>query len=261
MACALLLQGHQRSVGVALALDVVAPLEDASQAAQQQLVVVDHLLRRIDLAVAQHAELVDHFDAGSEILEGSAAALLETLAIADPTAHALTKRVTGLVDRYLETHPRNDAWEISIASRLCYLGSAALGADLSARALHGEELARGEDLLVGCVAGFTVDIVARIPRLATVEQILRHHRQAPEAAPAARVPFGAGLLGVITRLAELEATTGTRDEAAAALRACDTLDTELVSELLDLYLPVGAPLRDNLVDLTDGEASGSSPAS
>lgn len=215
----------------------------------------DELLRWIDQAVIQHSALVDEFDAGSEILEGSAAALMETLAIANPTAFSLTKRVTSLVDRYLERHERSDKWEISMASRLCYLGSAALGADLSSRALHGEQLATSEDLLVGCVAGFTVDIVARLPRLAHVEHILRHHRGGPQAI--AEAPFGAQLLGVVTSLAEFEATTSSPQQAADALLALETFDGELVSEVLDLYLPVGDPPVDTVVDLTRGDEKGS----
>lgn len=217
----------------------------------------DELLRWIDQAVIQHSALVDEFDAGSEILEGSATALMETLAIANPTAYALTKRVTCLVDHYLSNYPRSDGWEISIAAQLCYLGSAALGADLSSRALHGEELANSEDLLVGCVAAFTADIVARIPRLAHVEHILRHHRSRTELGqrePA--VPFGAKLLAAITSLAEFEATTLSRQEAADALLGIEAFDHDLVMEVLDLYLPV-ADEADSVVDLIDQEDSGS----
>ncbi len=230
-------------------------------------VAPDELVRWIDRAVARHDELVDDLDQGAEILEGSAAALMETLAIANPTAFSLTKRVTALVDCYLERHPRSDAWEMAMAARLCYLGSAALGADLSSRVLRGAELATSEDLLVGCVAGFTVDIVARIPRLANVEQILRHHRSRPSDPEAARGPFGAQLLGIVTTLAELEATTCSRHEAASALLSLDPpFEPELVAQVLDLYLPVGelppdeislgdSP-HDSVVDLTDGSDTG-----
>lgn len=218
----------------------------------------DELLRRIDQAVTEHEELVDDFDSGSEILEGSAEALMETLAIANPTAFSLTKRVSNLVDRYLERHPRSDAWEISMAARLCYLGSAALGADLSSRVLHGDELEMSEDLLVGCVAGFTVDIVARIPRLANVESILRHHRSRPAPGDTAGAAGGAALLGVVTTLSELEATMRSKHEAADALLSLEPpFDQTLVAQVLDLYLPVGEAPRPDIVDLTDGDERGS----
>jgi CheY-like chemotaxis protein len=215
-------------------------------------VAPDDLLRWIDQAVIQHTELVDDLNDGSEILEGSAAALMETLAIANPTAYSLTKRVTSLIDRYLERYPRSDAWELSMAARLSYLGSAALGADLSSRVLSGADLALNEDLLVGCVAGFTVDIVARIPRLANVEHILRHHRSRP-AGGKWQGPSGAQLLGIVTTLSELEAITCSRTEAARELLDLERpFDAELVSQVLDLYLPVGEP-RPDIVDLTDGD--------
>lgn len=217
----------------------------------------DELLRWIDQAVVQHGALVDEFDVGAEILEGSAAALMETLAIANPTAYALTKRVTSLVDRYLEQYPRDDSWEISMAARMCYLGSAALGADLSSRVLHGEPVASSEDLLLGCVGGFTVDIVARLPRLREVEDILRVHRSHDHLNGPRNVAFGAQLLGVLTRLAEAEAGTKSVSEAAELVRSSTTFDAEFVDEVLSIYLPVGVGRADTVVDLTAGDESGS----
>ena len=208
----------------------------------------DDLLRQVDQAVAQHAEIVDDSTSGAEILEGSAAALMETLAIANPTAYALTKRVMDLIDRYLDAEDRDDAWELRLAARLCYLGTAALGAELSSRVLHGDNLAVSEDLLVGCVPGFTVEIVGQIPRLARVEDILTRHRS--DDIPVAEDP--AHLLGIATSLAEFEATSTSRHDAAASLLAVEpAFDTDLVSRMLDLYLPVGESRPD--IDLTDGD--------
>jgi CheY-like chemotaxis protein len=216
-------------------------------------VAPEELLRSIDAAVTQHTELVDDLNTGAEILEGSVTALMETLAIANPTAFSLTKRVTGLVERYLESHPRNDGWEILMAARLCYLGSAALGADLSARVLHGEDLANNEDLLVGCVAGFTVGIVARIPRLANVEAILRQHRSYATRSSDGHLE-GAEILGISTCLAELEAVACSRAESAGKLQQIEPpFDPDRVQEVLDVYLPVGEQPRPDIVDLTDGD--------
>lgn len=218
-------------------------------------VAPDELLRWIDQAVTQHTELVNDLSEGSEILEGSVVALMETLAIANPTAFSLTKRVTRLVDQYVTQYERSDGWEIAMASKLCYLGSAALGADLSARVLHGDELAMSEDLLVSCVPGFTVDIVARIPRLANVEHILRHHRSPSARGPKAVGPEGAQVLGIIATLAELEAICGSRAAAAEKLMAMEPhFELDLVTEILDVFLPVGEP-RPDVVDLTDGADS------
>lgn len=144
-----------------------------------------------------------------------------------------------------------------MAARLSYLGSAALGADLSSRVLHGDDLAVSEDLLVGCVAGFTVDIVARIPRLAHVEHILRHHRSSATRGDATTDLDAAQVLGIVTCLAELEAVTCSRTKATAELLEIEpSFDLELVNQVLDLYLPVGEP-RSDIVDLTDGDISGS----
>ncbi len=216
----------------------------------------DELLRWIDQAVVQHGALVDEFDIGAEILEGSAAALMETLAIANPTAYALTKRVTSLVDRFLEQYPRPDSWEISMAARMCYLGSAALGADLSSRVLQGEPVASSEDLLLGCVGGFTVDIVARLPRLSDVEDIIRLHRSHDQIGAPMSVPFGARLLGVLTSLAEAEAATTSLTDAVDVVRSNESFDLEFVDEVLSIYLPVGADAAETVVDLTTGEDSG-----
>ncbi len=217
----------------------------------------DELLRWIDQAVVQHGALVDEFDLGVEILEGSAAALMETLAIANPTAYALTKRVTSLVDRFLEQYPREDSWEISMAARMCYLGSAAVGADLSSRVLNGDPVASSEDLLLGCVSGFTVDIVGRLPRLTNVEDILRLHRSNDHVNGRLNVPFGARLLGVLTSLAEAEARTSTLADAADVVRSNGSFDPEFVDEVLSIYLPVGEDSLGEVVDLTATDEIGS----
>jgi len=199
------------------------------------------LLQAIDEAVMLHDELVGRFDDTAEILEGSAEALLETLAIANPTAHALTRRVRSLLDDHLAVHPRGDAWELLMAANLCYIGSAALGSDLSRRMLGDHDLAEAEGLLVGCVAAFTVDIVARIPRLANVEDILRHHRR-DAGEDQGQAPGGAQLLGILTSIAELELTNDDPTVVARTLRArVDAFDQEVVAQVLEVYVPRSGP--------------------
>lgn len=218
-------------------------------------VAPSELMRWIDRAVVSHHDMVEDLTEGAEILEGSVDALMETLSIANPTAFSLTKRVTALADQYLQQNPRSDAWELSMAAKLCYLGSAALGADLSKRVLHGDQLAMGEDLLVGCVAGFTVDIVARIPRLATVEHILRHHRSPAARGRNAEGPEGAQILGALTLLAELEAVSADAGEAAQRLlEQTPGFDLDLLEDVFDVFLPIGEE-RPGVVDLTDADES------
>ena len=219
-------------------------------------VTSEALLTAIHAAVLRHEELVGRFDDTADILEGSAEALLETLAIANPTAHTLTRRVRALVDDHLAVHPRSDAWELMMAANLCYLGSAALGSDLSRRVLRGDPVAEAEGLLVGCVAAFTVDIVARIPRLANVEDILRHHRRSPGDGLGRR-PAGAQLLGIFTTIAELELSHEDPAMVAQALEArTEGYDPELLAQVLSIYVVRPGPrllLDDDgeIIDLGD----------
>ncbi len=196
-------------------------------------------------AEVAHRELLAEFDQGATILEGSADALLESLAVANPPALRLTRRVQAIVAGHLDRHDRPDRWELQLAAKLCYVGAGALTLDAG----DGEPDTGGldDELLGGCVAGLTVDIVDRLPRLAAVGDILRHHRAPDRAGADDPAPFGARLLHLATRLAEAEARTSSTFEAAAELRSRELFgDAELLEELLAVVLAEA----DRPIDLT-----------
>lgn len=205
----------------------------------------DELLRAVGEAEVAHRELLAEFDEGATILEGSADALLESLAVANPAALRLTRRVQAIVAGHLDRHDRPDRWELELAAKLCYVGAGALTLD----ACDGDPAGPGldDELLGGCVAGLTVDIVDRLPRLAAVGDILRHHRAPGRAGDDDPAPFGARLLHLATRLAEAEARTSSTFEAAAELRSRELFgDAELLEKLLANVLAEA----DRPIDLT-----------
>ena len=220
-------------------------------------VTSEALLEAIHAAVIRHEELVGRLDDTADILEGQRGGPARDPGDREPHRPRAPRVGCGaLLDDHLAVYPRSDAWELLMAANLCYLGSAALGSDLSRRVLRGESVAEAEGLLVGCVAAFTVDIVARIPRLANVEDILRHHRRSGDD-DLGRRPAGAQLLGILTTIAELELTHDDPAMVAQALEArTEGFDPELLAQVLSVYVPRPGPrllLDDDgeVIDLGD----------
>ena len=157
-----------------------------------------------------------------------------------------------------------DPWEVELAAMLSPIGTIAVPPETLAKATSGEPLNTQEEDALARVPEVGHDLLANIPRLAEVAQIVlfQNKRFDGSGFPPARIagdaiPIGARILRVVTDLAELESTGMSRATAVERMRAHRgqydpvALDAAAVAGGIDATL--GTSLEVRLNDLRPGQ--------
>ena len=159
--------------------------------------------RQYQLVVAER-ELLE------KTLHGSIAALIDLLGLVQPTvfgrATRLQKRAGALADRARVP----DRWQIEVAALLSQVGFVALPPGLVERWFRGETVTPEERAMVERVPAIGEKLLAHIPRLEGVLEIIRLHPLRYDEAMRANkaLPMGARILKVVIDLDEVEASLG-----------------------------------------------------
>lgn len=157
--------------------------------------------------LAQHRLLTAERELVERTLGGTVGVLVEVLMAVDPAGFGRAMRVRGLARRVTSAVPGLNTWELDLAAMLHPLGATALPAELREKLHAGTPLEEAERVQTARTPTIGADMIAKIPRLAGVAEIVRHHR----AAAAPNVPAGARVLRVLTdfsALAEKGLATG-----------------------------------------------------
>lgn len=203
------------------------------------------LIDALDAAAEQHRLMVAERELLEDTLRGSVAALVETLALANPAAFARSGRVSRIVNS-LAALTRTSGWEVEIAGMLSQIGAVTVGDDLMAKVEAGEELTADEQRIMDDVPLVSERLLASIPRLEEVRRIIRLQNRpfnalaaAADGGPSGRdLPIGARMLKVALDLDLLESRGLTREDAAAELaRNVNDYDPGLLDRLADLDNP------------------------
>jgi FixJ family two-component response regulator len=112
-----------------------------------------------------------------QTLRGSVQALLETLSLASPLTFARTQRIRTYVDRMLDRMDVPNRWEIEVAVMLSQVGAVTLPPLVSERLNSGAPLNKEEEVMVGELPGLADRLLAGIPRLETVRNIISSQLQ------------------------------------------------------------------------------------
>lgn len=185
----------------------------------------DTLLGCLREAVRQYQLVTAERELLEQTLRGSVKALIDTLAMANPTVFSRAERVTGRLVTLAQDVDAPSVWEIELAGMLTHIGAVTLPPAISRRVRAGDELTIGEQELVNRLPGIAVSLLADIPRLENVREIIRLQNQRFDghghaAAGLARtdIPIGARLLRVVMAYDLLEARGLTPRQALHAMR-------------------------------------------
>lgn len=107
-----------------------------------------------------------------QTVRGSVALLSEILAIRDPAAAARGTRLRDQVARVAEYVDIDRSWDIEIAAMVSEIGNALIPSEIVDRAQNGATLTQQERELLERQPSVVRDLVANIPRLESVAEIL-----------------------------------------------------------------------------------------
>lgn len=176
------------------------------------------LLRAVDAAVAQHRLLEAERVLLEQTLTGAVAALVDLLALTAPAAFGRASRVHRTVAALCSRRSVADRWPAEVAARLSQIGSIQLPAAVVEKIHAGLPLGPDEQAAADRGPALTDHLLARIPRLEPVREILaavgqRHDRRGGPP------PLGARMLRLAQDLDVLESSGLQPLEAVVELQA------------------------------------------
>jgi response regulator RpfG family c-di-GMP phosphodiesterase len=175
--------------------------------------------------VEQHRLITAERDLLEKTLRGAVTALVETLALAHPLAFGRAMRLKNRVVELAEHCRVEERWPIEVAAMLSQLGSVSLPPRLLERWHRGEALRPDEQEQVERAQKLTETLLAHLPRLEPVREILRQQPQrfdgsGPGDGKAGEaLAIGARLLRLCDDFDVLETRGRSPAEAVAALRS------------------------------------------
>jgi response regulator RpfG family c-di-GMP phosphodiesterase len=170
-----------------------------------------------------------------QTLTGSVAALLDTLALANPTAFARANRIRRVVAEIVGVCGLADGWRVEIAAALSQIGSVVLSYSTLEKLHSGLPLTSDEQAEIATLPAIAVRLLDRIPRLGDVVDIIASHSASfveLRQGSSAETSKAAGILRLAVDLDYLQAGGFSRLDAIALLASRrGTYDPELLFKL------------------------------
>lgn len=165
----------------------------------------------LEAGLQQHDLLVAEHELREKTLSGCIKVLTEILALVAPgtfqQAESLRDR-SRLIGRAMNIR---ELWDLEVAAMLCQLGQVTIPAELLARVRADDALNEEETALLQRVPQISGNLLAHIPRMEKVVEIIRYHAKdfdgkGPPNDPVSgeAIPIGARILHVLTELHRLE---------------------------------------------------------
>lgn len=218
-------------------------------------------LMRSTLAAAmdQHRLIIAERQLLEQTLRGAVKALCDTLALANPGVFGMAMRVKRVASNLAEKVGGAELWQIEVAAMLCQLGAMTVPQEIFERRALGKELVPSEREMLDRIPIVTDQLLASIPRLEPVRDIVRHSRAGfdptrvqadTRARTGFEVPLGARILRVALDFEELESAGLTSAQAIERMLARGALYDPIVVEALR-GLHIGAV--DTVVEVPIGK--------
>lgn len=188
-------------------------------------------------AVEQYRLLTAERELLEQTLHGSVQALTGILALTNPMAFGRAARLRQTVRFLAAACGVAEPWVVEVAAMLSQVGCVILPPATLERMYRGEALSEAERSMVGRMPEIVEQLLANIPRLEPVQQILRQYDKPPECDCSDQVPapWGARALKLALDLDVLES------QGAPAAAACQRLresrgqyDPEMLDRLVEI---------------------------
>jgi response regulator RpfG family c-di-GMP phosphodiesterase len=184
------------------------------------------LIRALEASVEQHRLITAERVLLEQTLRGSLKTLTEILALVNPVAFGRALRTRKLVSELAALEKVVDPWQAEIAAMLAQIGWVTLPAETTSKLYHGAALSASEQAIVDNLPALTEQLLANIPRLEPVREILRyrdkhHDGQGPphDKTCGNAIPWGARALKAVSDFDVLESQGYSVQVALDTMRA------------------------------------------
>jgi response regulator RpfG family c-di-GMP phosphodiesterase len=184
------------------------------------------LLRALEASVAQYQLITAERVLLEQTLRGSLKTLIDVLALVNPVTFGRALRARKMVGELASGGKVVDPWQVEIAAMLTQIGWVTLPAETSRKHYQGETLSESEQALVRNLPTMIEQLLANIPRLEPVREILRYqdkHFDGQGAPPGPvrgdAIPWGARALKAVLDFDALESRGFSVELALDTLRA------------------------------------------
>jgi len=126
----------------------------------------------IEDAIRQHTLLTAERTLLEKTRKGSIKALTDILAIASPSAFGRATRICKLATMMAQTVGMEEIWQVEVAAMFCQVGSITLPAGTALKLYENQPLTPQEDAMVARIPQMSRSILANIPRLESVLDIM-----------------------------------------------------------------------------------------
>ena len=194
----------------------------------------DDLMRACAGALAQHRLITAERVLLQQTLRGCVDALAGILALTNPAAFGRGGRVKELVAQLAAAPLIDNLWEAEVAAMLAPIGAVTLPQAVAEKLYSGELLSEDESEMAERVPEVTHKLLAKIPRLEGVLEILDTYRQEIDAGDFAAVdamPAGARALRIASDYDELESHGSEPAVAVGTMSSRRIYDTPMLDAL------------------------------
>ena len=184
----------------------------------------DILLSALGAAAKQYELLTSEKVLLEQTLLGSIKTLTDVLSLANPAAFGRANRAKQFMGQLLAEMQRPSDWECDVAALLSQIGCVTIPAETLDRMYDGSQLTAEEQTMAARLPTVAVQLLASIPRLEAVRDMLAHMDDYYEPAKPGQakrgdaIPWGARALKVILDYLTLEARSGSGAQALETMR-------------------------------------------
>ncbi|MGD2062434.1 MAG: response regulator [Nitrospirota bacterium] len=176
-------------------------------------------------ALEQHRLITAEQQLLEETLNGATKLVTDVLSTVAPELFGQAVALRELAGSIARALGIPDPWEVELAAMLSPIGTIAVPPETFAKCVAGEPLDPHEEEALARVPEVGHDLLANIPRLTNVAQIVLFHNKRfdgsgfpPVQVAGDAIPIGARILRVVADLAELESAGMSRENAVERMR-------------------------------------------
>ena len=206
------------------------------------------LILALQAGLKQHRLITAERELLEQTLNGCIKVLADVLALTDPLSFGRGEKLRDYMRAYVKALNFQSSWEFEMAAMLSQIGTVTIPPALLEKNRAGQELTKLEQDILERIPKAGADLLANIPRLEAVAQIVLHQARHYDGSgyPAngshgEDIPIGARILKVLIDLLELEAQPLSKNAALTLMQQrvgwYDPRVLDASFACFDIYLP------------------------